>query len=63
MMVMGTRSGNISSGRRDGGKTGGTLVGKVSETAVTIKLDFPVARSPATTIRIPFLVPLEDLAI
>jgi len=56
-MVMGTRSGNMSSGNRDGGNTGGTFVGKVSDTAVTIKLVFPVPRSPATTILIPFLFP------
>lgn len=40
-----------------GGKTGGTLDGNVSAAAVTIKLDFPVARSPATTIRTPVLPP------
>jgi len=59
-MVMGTRSGNMSSGKRDGGNTGGTFVGKVSDTAVTIKLDLPVPRSPAMTIRMPFLFPGDD---
>lgn len=63
MIVIETRSGNISSGRREGGKTGETLVGKFSETAVRIKLDLPVPWSPATTIRISFLLPLEDFAM
>lgn len=48
---MGTRSGYISSGKRVGGNTGGACVGKVSEAAVTIKLDFPVPLSPTTTMR------------
>ena len=51
MTMTGTRSGNISSGNLVGGRVGGTLVGKASAAAVTIRLDFPVPRSPATTIR------------
>lgn len=49
MMVMGTRSGKKSAGRRVGGITRGTLSGKDSVAAAAIKLDFPVKRSPATT--------------
>ena len=53
IIVTGTRSGYISSGNLVGGNKGGTLIGKVSAAAVTIKLDFPVPRSPETTIRTP----------
>lgn len=60
IMVIGTFSGYISSGNLVGGNTGGTLVGKVSAAAVTIKLDFPVPRSPATTMRTPFELPLAE---
>ena len=68
MIVMGTRSGQKSSGNLVGGNTGATLAGKFSAAAVTIKLDFPVPRSPATTIRTPvrfpeFVAPAEALAI
>lgn len=55
MTVTGTRSGNISSGNLVGGNTGGTFAGKASAAAVIIKLDLPVPRSPATTIRTPFV--------
>lgn len=51
MMVIGTRSGNMSEGRRVGGRTGGTFSGKISEATVTIRLDFPVPGSPTTTMR------------
>lgn len=53
MMVTGTKSGKKSAGSRVGGSTGGTFSGNDSEAAVTIKLDFPVPRSPATTTRTP----------
>lgn len=53
MTVTGTLSGNISSGSLVGGRTGGTLVVKVSAAAVTIKVDLPVLASPATTRRTP----------
>lgn len=48
---MGTCSGKKLSGSLVGGRTGGTFTGKLSAAAVIIKLDFPVPRSPATTIR------------
>lgn len=57
MIVVGTRSGQKSSGSLVGGNTGGTFTGKLSAAAVTIKLDFPVPRSPAITIRTPLLPP------
>lgn len=41
----------MSGGKLVGGNTGGTLAGKESAAAVTIKLDFPVPLSPATTMR------------
>lgn len=62
MMVMGTRSGQKSSGSLVGGNTGGTLAGKVSAAAVTIKLDFPVPFSPHTTILTPVLPPGPEFA-
>jgi hypothetical protein len=68
MIVMGTRSGKKSSGSLVGGNTGGTFVGKFSAAAVTTRLDFPVPRSPATTILTPdlaygFVAPAEAFAI
>lgn len=68
MIVMGTRSGKKSSGSLVGGNTGGTFAAKFSAAAVTIKLDFPVPLSPATTIRTPvrpngFVGPAEAFAI
>lgn len=53
----------MSAGKVVGGKTGGTLAGKVSAAAVTIKLDFPVPLSPATTIRTALELPLAPPAI
>lgn len=53
MMVTGTRSGKKSAGRRVVGSTGATLSGNESVAAAAIKLDFPVARSPAMTTRMP----------
>ena len=61
-MVTGTRSGYKSTGSLVGGSTGGTLVGKFSAAAVTIKLDFPVFASPATTILTPFPAPPAAVA-
>lgn len=65
---MGTRSGKKSSGSLVGGNTGGTFAGKFSAATVTIKLDLPLPRSPATTIRTPvlpygFVFPAEAFAI
>lgn len=51
MIVIGTRSGNMSEGRRVGGRTGGTFSGNISAATVTIRLDFPVPRSPMTAMR------------
>ncbi|KAI3698288.1 hypothetical protein L2E82_41718 [Cichorium intybus] len=50
--VTGTRSGNISSDNQVGGNTGETFARKASVTTVIIKLDLPVPRLLATTIRI-----------
>jgi hypothetical protein len=68
MIVMGTSWGNKLSGSLVGGNTGGTFVMKFLAAAVAIRLDFPVPRSPATTIRTPVLVyrfvaPAEAFAI
>ena len=57
MIVRGTKSGKKSAGRRVGESTGGTFSGNDSVAAVTIKLDFPVPRSPATTTRTPLRPP------
>lgn len=68
-MVTGTPSGKNSKGRLVSGRTGGTLGGKESEAAATIKLDLPVPLSPTTTIRTDLgepgqsTVPAEYLAI
>lgn len=68
-MVTGTPSGKNSKGRLVSGSTGGTLGGKESEAAATIKLDLPVPLSPTTTIRTDLgepgqsTVPAEYLAI
>lgn len=57
MIVRGTKSGKKSVGRRVGESTGGTFSGNDSVAAATIKLDFPVPRSPATTTRTPVRPP------
>jgi hypothetical protein len=72
MIVMGTRSGKISSGSLVRGNTGGIFFGMFLDAAATIRLDFPVPWSPVTTIRTPVLVygfvapagafPIEDAA-
>lgn len=68
-MVTGTPSGKNSKGNLVSGRTGGTLGGKESVAAATIKLDFPVPLSPTTTIRTDLgepgqsTVPAEYLAI
>lgn len=49
-MVTGIPSGKNSEGSLVSGKTGGTLGGKESVAAATIKLDFPVPLSPTTRI-------------
>jgi hypothetical protein len=56
MIVIGTQLGKISSGSLVGGNTGGTFFMNFLAAAVAIRLDFPVPRSPATTIRTPVLV-------
>ena len=57
MIVIGTRSGKKSAGRRVGGSTGDRFSGKDSVAAAAIKLDFPVPRSPTTTILMPVFPP------
>lgn len=59
MMVIGIYSGYASAGRVVGGRTRGTLSGKVSEATAEIRLDFPVPLSPATATR-RLLRPPED---
>lgn len=51
MTVRGRESGNELCGRRVGGSTEGTVSGKESDAMAAMRVDLPVAPSPATAIR------------
>lgn len=50
MRVRGTESGKRLRGKRVGGSTGGTDLGKDSDAIAAMSVDFPVAPSPTTAI-------------
>lgn len=63
IMVIGTRSGKKSIGRRVGGRTGGTFSGKASLATEATKLDLPVPWSPAMTTRTPLRTPETEFLV